>query len=227
VEIIFARSILELVPASDYWDLIAKSREAPLLALIYRVPLRLWREISNIQNELRALDQRQLFAKPSTFHVTVKVLSVLEERTDENRLESLLSRTQRLVAEFGSFEVRLKGLGFFPTSIHVRIEDRNDQLRMINKRIMAEFGNEVEQGKYDGDSYIPHVTIATFNTKEAPELISKVKSKEMQEIEFGKAGVFELEAVEARMYLLLGPEETQDQGFQYLRTIHLSESKTV
>jgi hypothetical protein len=44
----------------------------------------------------------------------------------------------------------------------------------------------------------------------------------MRQIEFGSANVFELEAVEARMYLLLGPEDVQDQGLEYLRTIHLS-----
>lgn len=213
------------MPASDYWDLIAQSRESPLVALIYRVPPRLWREISNVQNELRAIDQRQLFAKPSTFHITVKVLSVLAEQSDRQVLETLLSRSQKLVEEFPIYEVTLRGLGIFPTSIYVKVEDRSDQLRMINKRIIAEFGDLVAKGEYDGDSYIPHVTIATFNTKEAPELISTVRSREMQEIDFGKVAIFELEAVEARMYLLLGPEDTQDEGFQYLRTMHLSRTK--
>jgi RNA 2',3'-cyclic 3'-phosphodiesterase len=210
------------VPASEYWNLIAKSRESPLLALIYRVPPRLWREISNIQDQLKSVDQRQLFAKPSTFHITVKVLSVLGENVDQRKLETLLSRTQEIVREFPPFEVSLKGLGIFPTSIYVKVEDRLDQLRMINKRILAKLGDQVEKAKYDGDSYIPHITIATFNTREAQELISKVRSQEMQEIEFGCANVFELEAAEARMYLLLGPVDTQDEGLAYLRTLHLS-----
>ena len=213
------------MPASDYWDLIAKSRESPLLALIYRMPPRFWREISNVQNELRAIDPRHLFANPSTLHITVKVLSVLGENIDPQHLETLFVRSQRVLHGFRSFEVTFRGLGIFPTSIYVRVEDRLDQLRLINKRIIAEFGNQVERGRYDGDSYVPHVTIATFNTREAPELISKLKTKEMQEIDFGNASVFELEAVEARMYLLLGPEDTQDQGFQYLRTLHFSSER--
>jgi 2'-5' RNA ligase len=216
---------VELVPASEYWNVIAKSRESPLIALIYRVPPRLWREISKVQDQLKAIDQRQLFAKPSTFHLTVKVLSILDENVNWTKLEELLARTQKVVSEFYPFEISFKGLGIFPTSVYVKIEDRMDQLRMINKRIISELGNEVKQGKYDGDSYIPHVTIATFNTKEADELVSRVRSREMQEIEFGNANVLELEAVEARMYLLVGPEDIQDQGLVYLRTLELSHQR--
>lgn len=213
---------MELIPASDYWDLIAKSRESPILALIYRIPPRLWREISRVQDVLRSLDARQLYSKPSTFHITVKAMRVFDEKVDQESLDSLITRTQQVISEFPAFEISLRGLGLFPTAIYVKVEDKLDQLRMMNKRIMAEFGDSIEHGKFDGDSFVPHVTIATFNTKEAAELVSKVTSKEMREIDFGMTGVFELEAVEARMYLLLGPEDTQDSGFQSLRSIHLS-----
>jgi 2'-5' RNA ligase len=213
---------LELVPASDYWDLIAKSRQSPILALIYRIPPRFWRELSKVQEELKALDARQLYGKPSTFHITVKAMRILDEKLDDHTLDSLLAETQELVSEFPAFEIRLKGLGIFPTAIYVKAEDKLDQLRMMNKRIIAEFGDTIENGSFDGDAFVPHVTIATFNSKEAAELVSKVKSREMQQMDFGTAEVFELEAVEARMYLLLGPEDTQDSGFKYLRSMHLS-----
>ncbi len=216
------RGFLELLPASEYWDIIVKSREAPLLALIYRVPPRLWRKLSQAQEELKALDSRQLFAKPSTFHVTVKVLNVLEEgKITAGKLESLISRTQKVVSEFSPFEISLKGLGVFPTAVYAKVEDPLDQFRMINKRIIEELGTLVEKGQFDGDAYIPHVTLATFNTKEADELLAKVKSPDLQELHFGAANVLELEAVRASMYLLLGPEDLQDGGFQYLRSMQL------
>jgi 2'-5' RNA ligase len=151
----------------------------------------------------------------------VKVLRTFDKVANQQELEVLLARLQKIISEFPTFQITLRGLSFFPTSIYVKVEDEFDQLRMINKRIISEFGNLVDKGEYDGDSYIPHLTIATFNTKEAEDLISKVKSKELQEIEIGRASIFELEAVEARMYLLLGPEDTQDQGFRNLRTLQL------
>lgn len=213
---------MELVPASEYWDLIAGSLESPLLGLVFRLPPRLHRQVSLVQNALSVIDKRQLYAKPSTLHITVKGFGLIGKGIDHERQRIILSKTNEILSEFSTFEIKLKGLSFFPTSIYIKVEDPLDQLRMINKRLIAELGDLLEKSQYDGDSYIPHVTITTFNTKDAEALISKVKSREMQEIDFGTLEVFELEAIEARMFLLLGPEETQDEGLAHLRSFHLT-----
>lgn len=131
-------------------------------------------------------------------------------------------KTNEILSEFSPFSLNLKGLSYFPTSVYVRVEDPLDQLRMINKRLTDELGDLVERSQYDGDSYIPHVTIGTFNTKAADDLVSRVTSEDMKKIDFGNVEVYELEVVEARMYLLLGPAETQDQGLGYVRSFQLT-----
>lgn len=212
---------MDLVPVSEYWDVILKSRETPVIGLIYRIPPRFWRDISKIQEELRSIDKRHVYAKPSTLHITIKAFGMLGAGIDEIKLGSILSRTEKVVSEFSPFEISLKGVSFFPTSIYVKVEDPLQQFRMINKRLTDEFGDEIEKSEYDADAFIPHVTIATFNSKEAPEVISKVKSGEFQNLEFGSAQVFELEAIEGRLYLALGTDDVQDGAFSYLQAFEL------
>jgi 2'-5' RNA ligase len=216
---------LELVPASEYWNLIANSLESPLLGLIFRLPPRLHRQLSLVQNELRQIDNRHLYARPSTLHITVKGFGLIGKGIDQEKQRLILLKSREIVSEFSTFQIRLKGLSYFPTSIYIKVEDFLDQFRMINKRLISELGGLVEKSQFDGDSFIPHVTIATFNTADCDELISKVKSEEMQELDLGPLEVLELEAVEARMFLLLGPEKTQDDGLVYLRSFPLSSRK--
>jgi 2'-5' RNA ligase len=217
--------LLELTPASEYWNLIANSLESPLLGLVFRLPPRLHRPVSLIQNELKQVDNRQLFAKPSTLHITVKGFGLIGRGIDIEKQRLILLRSREMISEFSTFQIRLKGLSYFPTSVYIKVEDPLDQFRMINKRLIAELGGLVEKSQYDGDLFIPHVTIATFNTIDCDDLISKLKSEEMQEKDLGPLEVLELEAVEARMFLLLGPEESQDEGLVNLRSFPLSSKK--
>lgn len=214
---------MEIVAVEDYWDLVVKSRGSPFVGIIMRVPPRLWRDMARVQAELKNLDRRQVYAKPSTFHITIKGLGFLGEKFDEGKLETLLKKTASIVSEFNPFDIKFSGLGMFPTSIHVRVEDPTDQLRMMNKRILQELGSDTDASEYDGDSYVPHVTLATFATKDADELIRKVNSSVMKDVEFGECRVFEVEAVGASMFRALGPEEEQDKAFGYLRSFQLGE----
>ncbi|MGI0085457.1 MAG: 2'-5' RNA ligase family protein, partial [Nitrososphaerales archaeon] len=156
---------------------------------------------------------------------TIKGLGFLGEKFDDEKLETILRRIAGIVTEFSPFAIRFRGLGMFPTSIHVKVEDPTDQLRMMNKRISQELGSEIDTSEYDRDAYVPHVTLATFATKEAEELISKVNSPALKNFEFSECTVFEVEAIGARMFLALGPEELQDGAFGYLRSFQLGEFK--
>ncbi len=214
---------MEIVPISEYWELILKSKAAPFIGIIARVPMRLWRDMAHMQAELKEVDSRQLYAKPSTFHITIKGLGFLGEKFDDAKLETVLHRVSSILEEFHPFTLEFRGLGVFPTSVHIKVVDPADQLRMMNKRLVQELGAQVESSEYDEDAYIPHVTIATFTTKEAGKVIQKVSSPEMQSLLLGECMVFEVEAIEANMFLALGPEETQDRAFSYLRSFHLGE----
>lgn len=216
---------MEIVAVEDYWDLVVKSRNAPFIGLIMRVPTRLWRDLTRLQAELKNADRRQVYAKPSTFHITIKGLGFVGEKFDEEKLETLLRRISGIVSEFRPFDIRFRGVGVFPTSIHVNVEDPTDQFRMMNKRLSQELGSDIDASEYDGDAYVPHVTLATFATKDADELIRRINSSAMKNVELGECTVFEVEAVEANMFHALGPEEEQDKAFAYLRSFQLGDFK--
>jgi len=72
---------------------------------------------------------------------------------------------------------------------------------------------------------VPHVTLASFNTKDVTKLVDKVNSTGMNKYEFGQAGVFEIESVRTNLILALGPEETQDRAYSYIRSFWLGKFK--
>lgn len=212
---------MNIVAVEEYWNEIVKSRSLPFIGLILRVPPRFWREMSVIQNQLKLIDRRQVYAKPSTFHVTIKGLGFLGEKFNQSKLETMFREIHSMTASLSPFNIRFKGLRVFPTSIYVGVEDPSDQLRMLNKMISDRFGKEIDSSEYDGNAYIPHITLATFATKDADDLLRKVDTPSMRELDFGECRVFEVEAVEASLFFALGPEDTQDRAFGYLRSFQL------
>ncbi|MGH2638055.1 MAG: hypothetical protein ACRDF4_02015, partial [Rhabdochlamydiaceae bacterium] len=110
----------------------------------------------------------------------------------------------------------------FPTGIYAKIDDQN-RFRLINEKIAEELKGEVDRSRYDADSFVPHVTLATFNTKNVSKLLENAGSKE--NLEFGSAGVFEIELARTNLILALGPEETQEGAFSYIRSFWLGKFK--
>ena len=212
---------MKVIPVRDYWGELLKSRESVYLGLIHRIPPRLWRPLQHVQNILKAVDQRQLYPHPSTFHVTVKGLGYQDRELEVARHELLMEKLRNIISEFRPFQLNVRGLGVFPTCIYAKIEDPMDQFRLLNKRISEELKGEVEQSEYDGDAYIPHVTLATFNDSDVDKLLRKISEPELRDFDFGICGVYEIEAVEANFLLALGPYETQDRAFTYVRSFQL------
>ncbi|MDG6996900.1 MAG: 2'-5' RNA ligase family protein [Nitrososphaerota archaeon] len=211
---------MEIVPIREYWSEILKSGETVYAGLIFRVPPRLWRPLARAQASLRNVDNRQLFAHPSTFHVSVKGLGYLQNETDIARYETALAKIGKIISRFSSFQIELRGIGIFPTAIYAKVND-SGVFKKINTLISEELKREVEQSRYDRSEYVPHVTLLTFNTSEASELVAKAESQEMRDLRFGEAGVFEIELVKVNLLLALGPEETQDRAYTYLRSFQL------
>lgn len=104
--------------------------------------------------------------------------------------------------------------------MYAKIED-DGAFREINERIATELKGKVDQSQYDSESYVPHVTLASFNNKDVKNILDKVESDEMRNLEFGSAGVFEIEAVRTNLILALGPEETQERAYSYIRSFWL------
>lgn len=210
---------MQIVPIREYWSEILKTGETVYAGLIFRVPPRLWRPLRLVQDELRKADNRQLFAHASTFHVSVKGLGYLNEETDLAKYETILSKIEKIISKFPAFQVEIKGVGAFPTAVYAKVEDTSGVFKSINTMISQELKGEVEQSRYDREEFVPHVTLLTFNTVEAPAILEKVEEK--RDADFGQAGVFEIELVEVNMLLALGPEETQEGAYSYMRSFHL------
>jgi 2'-5' RNA ligase len=215
---------LEVTPISEYWGQVLNSGESVYAGLIYRVPPRLWRPLQNVQKELRAVDSRQFYPNPGNFHIPVKGLGYLEEEIDRDKYERTLSKIQRIISEFNAFEIRLRGLGVFPTGIYARVED-DGKFKAINERIFQELRGQVDSSRYDAEAFVPHVTLASFNTKDVTKLLDKIDSTSLKDYDFGLAGVFEIEVVRTNLILALGPEETQDRAYSYIRSFWLGKFK--
>ena len=212
--------MIQVTPISDYWNQILNTGETNYAGLIYRVPPRLWRSLITVQKELKLLDDRQLYTSPSTFHVPIKGLGYLGEEMDRNEYELLLAKVKTILKGIDPFEINITGLGAFPTAIYARVEDRGN-FKKINKAIIEGLKGKVDKSPFDDEEFVPHVTLATFATRDAEPLLEKIESPEMKNREFGMAGVFEIEAVKINLILALGPEETQDAAFSYIRSFWL------
>ncbi len=211
---------MEVTPIRDYWQEILSSGDTVYAGLIFRIPPRLWRPLISVQNQLKAIDPRQLYANPATFHVPIKGLGYLEDEVDRNKYESVLHKIKAILSEFSPFEVTLRGVEAFPTAVYAKVHD-DGRFKEINERILQELDGEVEKSRFDAEEFVPHVTLATFNTKDVSPLLKFIESEELKDRDFGAAGVYEIEAVRVNLIFALGPQETQDSAFSYIRAFWL------
>jgi len=211
---------MEVTPIRDYWNEILSSGDTIYAGLIYRIPPRLWRPLVLVQKELKLLDPRQLYSNPSIFHVPIKGLGYLGDKLDRNKYESVLLKIKEIVSEVDPFEIEIRELGAFSTSIYAGINDKG-KFKEINERILEELRGDVESSRFDASEFVPHVTLATFNTKDVSSILEKIRSPELRGKDFGSAGVFEVEAVQMNLILALGPEETQDNSLSHIRSFWL------
>lgn len=211
---------MEFTPISEYWGHLIDSGDTIYAGLIYRIPPRLWRSLSTFQKRLKELDSRQLYTNPCNYHIPVKGLGYLAGEIDRSKYEKTLSRIQNIVSEFEPFQISIQGMGIFPTGIYAKVIDGN-KFQAINQKIATELRGEVDVSRYDFQAFVPHISLVSFNTKDVSKLVEKAESTEMKDVEFGEAGVFEVEVVRTNLILALGPEETQDRAYSYLRSFWL------
>src|SRR5271165_4832566 len=133
---------MEVTPIREYWNDILSSGDTIYAGLIYRIPPRLWMPLVSIQKELRSLDSRQLYSNPAIFHVPIKGLGYLGEELNRNKYESVLLRIKEIVSETDPFEIEIRGVDAFPTSIYAKINDKG-KFKEINERILEELRGDV------------------------------------------------------------------------------------
>jgi 2'-5' RNA ligase len=211
---------MEVTPIREYWNDILSSGDTVYAGLIFRIPPRIWRPLIVVQNTLRSVDSRQLYSNPATFHVPIKGLGYLEEELDRNRYETVLQNITRIISEFSPFEVSIKGVDAFPTAVYAKVADEG-RFKEINERILEKLEGDVEKSRFDAEEFVPHVTLATFNTKDVSLLLEMIQRPDIRDRDFGSAGVYEIEAVRVNLIFALGPQETQDNAFSYIRSFWL------
>ena len=136
----------------------------------------------------------RLYTNPSTFHLPIKGLGYLGEDMDRNEYELLLAKVKTILETIDPFEIRIAGLGAFSTAIYARIEDGGN-FKKINKAIIDGLKGRVDKSPFDDEEFVPHVTLATFATRDVEPLIEKIETDGFKDRDFGMAGVFEVEAV--------------------------------
>jgi len=112
----------------------------------------------------------------------------------------------------------------FPTAVYAKVVD-DGRFKEINKRVLEELKGDVEKSRFDAEEFVPHITLATFNTKDVSTLLQAISSEDLINRDFGSAGVFEIEAVRVNLIFALGPQETQDSAFSYFRSFWLGKFK--
>ncbi len=191
----------------------------PFLVLVTMVAKQLHPEILRLQAELRTVDPRQTYHVSQYFHITVKLLGWLDKRIRAEDLPRIHEIVEKEIQSVDTFNVGLRGLSTFPDVAFVKVEDPNLNLRRLNKRLLGALGDQAVSDPYEGDNYTPHVTVATFSTRDVQNLIKK--AGELSEASVGKMEVAEVKMVEFHPQLAYGKSEEQASALRSIRSFRL------
>lgn len=125
-------------------------------------------------------------APPEYYHITIKQIGEYEGDLDVlvNEIEGELSGVR-------SFDVNLNGVDVFPNCIYVPVEDENQKLLELHKRICSIDGFSV--GSFEGESYKPHMTVGKFVEQPDRNLFEVLT--DFRDIEWGSLTIDKLHLV--------------------------------
>lgn len=115
-------------------------------------------------------------APPSYYHITLKTIG---EYSDD--LDAVIPLLEDQIAGFEAFEVPLSGVATFPDCVYVPVDDEAGRLTEIHEAIrnIGVFDN----GAFEGEEYIPHVTVGRLVGEEADESLDGLS--EFQDVDWG------------------------------------------
>ena len=128
-----------------------------------------------IRDKFRRIDSRQVYAPSSYLHVTVKELGWLGEDVQKEDLPAILDVIEEVASEKAPFDLGVEGVGIFPSVIYGRVRKGAAEIRRMNLELVERLGKRAIQSKYDGQSMLPHVSIAHFTTKDVEPLIEETR----------------------------------------------------
>lgn len=213
---------MEIRTVDDYKESIERSKTTPFLALIIPVAKELHPRIQELQDKLRRIDPSHVYHVPEYFHITVKPLGWLNEDVKERDLPAIFEILETELLSFNAFRVALTGLSCFSEVVYLGVSDPAQSIRSLNKRLLETLGNMVVHYSYEGDNFVPHLTITTFKTKDVENLLRKVS--ELANISAGSMQISKVSTVEFRPHLAYGKPEEQALAIRPIRSFALKRS---
>lgn len=168
--------------------------------------------IREVQKKLSVVSCIDPFPK-KYFHISVKGGGFLvrtkksDDEIDRENVAKIISQAGKTVKNIKPFRIRLKGLNIFSDVVFVEVYDNT-----INKmhKLLKERVDFLGSFRYEGDSFIPHLSICEFkNEKEFGKLL-KILEK-LRDTSFGVLEVDSLDLVVAHL----------NHKYPILETIHV------
>ncbi|KAB1196024.1 MULTISPECIES: 2'-5' RNA ligase family protein [Haloferax] len=142
-----------------------------------------------------------------TLHVTLKLVgfgpSESGEKPDEitaETLDTVADRIEDVTADIDPFDVSIRGLNAFPSVVFAE-PHAHGQFRCIHDRIRSL--DDVPRFQYEGDDYVPHVSLAHFETTAGFErALSWVEQNRAVDVPTTTISAFELVSLPLTEYAL-------------------------
>lgn len=176
--------------------------------------------ILHVQQALKDADPRHVYHVPGYFHLTVKLVGWLDDRLKEN-LPVILDLIEQELRFFKAPMVVFHGVSYFPGVVYLKVHDPTAIIRSINEALVGKLVGLIRDFAFEGDSFMPHVTIATFKTKDVEPLLRTVST--MANTGLGSTILSEVRIVEFRAHMAYGSAKEQIESLRPIRVIHLSE----
>ncbi len=150
-----------------------------------------------VKKNLEKVNEDVKWIKREAMHITLKFLG----EVSKDKVEEIKNNLTKTLQGFGSFILKIKGIGFFPNSVKPRIiwigiEEAEKLKRLCQVVEDICFLSGVEREKRD---FVAHLTLGRIRSlKKKDELIQKIKK--FDNFSFGKIVVKEVSLMESRLF---------------------------
>ena len=148
--------------------------------------------VEDAVREIESTGLRAKFVEPHNLHLTVRFLGDI----DEEDVPGILEAMRRAADGVASFEMDLRGMGYFPGGNRVNViwlgVENSSPMEEIARRITHEFeAAGITPPGMDKRSFRPHLTLARVKTPgDKKRLLETIRSHESTE--FGRISVSEI-----------------------------------
>ena len=211
---------MKISPINLQSKAIRESRKYPFLVALVFLSKDLVGSVIEVQEHLKKLDSRHIYHPSNTLHITIKPMGPFGLRIKEQNLSKILDNSRRVASECKSFEVKLQGLAYFPDVLYAKIAKGRREIIQLNKSLAKNLRGTVDQGQYEGDHMIPHVTLATFTASDVHDLLKEIRSA--NQLKIGKMTIEKIVVVKANLHRYYGREGERENSFEKIAEFPLN-----